>query len=183
MKRPLSISYPSGHLLDAFLWNDSGQIWNGSGVETPTVTRASAYPVGLTEQPSFPGRYDAAMPSGVFSGFWTYDVIQRSGTGFSVADYPANVIGNGSVNWNGTQDLCLVDPLGSGALDNILLESGVNIRQGASVTLAGVAGLVSGAAPSGGVVDIYGANGGPLRIQANTDQNGNRLTITLHLPS
>lgn len=72
--------------------------------------------------------------------------------------------------------------LASGGLDAIAVESGVNARQALSVCLASAAGVLSGAATET-IVIRAGANPGTTRITATVDEDGNRSSVTLSLPS
>lgn len=71
-------------------------------------------------------------------------------------------------------------PLG---LDPILVESGMNFRQAQAVIAASQGGQLSGVGT--GTIRIAAANvsGGPNRILAGVSSGGNRLIVTLNLPS
>lgn len=71
--------------------------------------------------------------------------------------------------------------LAAGGLDAIIIEQGINARQALSPILAATAGVISGA--STGQISIRGGNSATTRIQATTDDRGNRVSVTLNLPS
>lgn len=71
--------------------------------------------------------------------------------------------------------------LGSSGLDSILVETGINARQALSPILAASAGVLSGAG-TGSIIVFAGGSTSTHRIDATTDNNGNRLTVTLNLP-
>lgn len=71
--------------------------------------------------------------------------------------------------------------LASNGLDAIQVETGINARQALSPILAACAGVVAGAGT--GVVVIKGGNSSTTRITANTDNAGNRSSVTLTLPT
>jgi hypothetical protein len=74
--------------------------------------------------------------------------------------------------------------LAPAGLDAIPVETGVNYRQAMSPVLAAVAGVLSGAAPGGGVITIKAGNDNTTtRVSADTDANGNRSSVTLSLPT
>lgn len=70
--------------------------------------------------------------------------------------------------------------LASDGIDAILLELGVNARQGLCIIGAALAGVISGCKDN--LPKFKGLNSDTTRISAKTDSNGNRLTITLTLP-
>jgi hypothetical protein len=72
--------------------------------------------------------------------------------------------------------------LAPAGLDQVLVESGVNLRQGVSVILASAAGKLAGAG-TGTITVFAGANPGTQRISAAVDGAGNRTTVTLSLPA
>jgi hypothetical protein len=61
-------------------------------------------------------------------------------------------------------------------------EAGINARQALSAVLAALAGVLSGGGTGTVVIRAAGAPG-TTRIQATTDNNGNRSVVTLNLPS
>ncbi len=71
--------------------------------------------------------------------------------------------------------------LSASGLDAIVVESGMNARQGLSVAVAALAGVLSGAATTS--IIIKGGGVATTRITATTDSSGNRSAITLNLPS
>jgi hypothetical protein len=71
--------------------------------------------------------------------------------------------------------------LAAGGLDSIAVESGINSRQALSLILAASAGTITGAGT--GTILIRGANTTTTRITANTDNAGNRSSVTLSLPT
>jgi hypothetical protein len=72
--------------------------------------------------------------------------------------------------------------LAANGVDNIVVDTGINLRQAASVILAGAAGKVSGAGT--GAVQVNSAGASDMqRIAAVVDTNGNRTGVTLTLPS
>lgn len=66
-------------------------------------------------------------------------------------------------------------------LDAIVVEQGINARQALSPILAATAGVISGATT--GQIVIRGGNASVTRIQATTDNQGNRTSVTLNLPT
>ena len=70
--------------------------------------------------------------------------------------------------------------LSPAGFDNIQIESGVNARQALSPILAAAAGVVIGAGT--GTVVIKGGTVATTRITAQTDNAGNRTSVTLVLP-
>ena len=71
--------------------------------------------------------------------------------------------------------------LAPSGLDAIQIEAGINARQALSPILAACAGIVAGAGT--GVVVIKAGNSSTTRITANTDNAGNRSSVTLTLPT
>ncbi len=71
--------------------------------------------------------------------------------------------------------------LAADGVDLVVIETGVNLRQGQSAILAAAAGLLSGAGT--GTITIKGGNVATTRIVATTDDSGNRSAVTLILPS
>ena len=71
--------------------------------------------------------------------------------------------------------------LAASGLDNIVVETGINVRQALSPILAAAAGSVSGAGT--GTIIIRGGNVATTRITASTDNAGNRSSVTLSLPT
>lgn len=71
--------------------------------------------------------------------------------------------------------------LTAAGLDAVVIESGVNLRQAISVIAAAEVGLVSGA--DTGSFIIKGADVATTRIEATTDEYGNRSVVTLTLPT
>ncbi len=71
--------------------------------------------------------------------------------------------------------------LAASGLDAIQVEAGVNARQALAPILAASAGVVGGAGT--GVIVIKGGNSSITRITANTDNAGNRSSVTLTLPT
>lgn len=74
--------------------------------------------------------------------------------------------------------------LGSAGLDEIDVESNINVRQALSPILAAASGKLQGPVPgSAGTVVIKAANSDTTRITASVDEDGNRDTVTLNLPA
>lgn len=71
--------------------------------------------------------------------------------------------------------------LSPAGLDSVSIEPGVNARQAMSPLLAAAAGVLSGAGT--GTIVIKGGNTTISRIIASTDNVGNRMGITLNLPT
>ncbi len=71
--------------------------------------------------------------------------------------------------------------LSSAGFDAITVEPGVNARQALTPILAAVAGTLTGAGT--GTIVIKGGNSAVSRITASTDNVGNRMGVTLNLPS
>jgi hypothetical protein len=72
--------------------------------------------------------------------------------------------------------------LASTGLDGVTIESGMNARQALSVIAAAAAGVLTGAASTTVQVAAAGVPG-TQRIVAVVDANGNRNSVTLHLPT
>ena len=71
--------------------------------------------------------------------------------------------------------------LSAAGLDQVMVESGINLRQAMAPILAASAGvIVSGA---NGLFTIRGGNSTITRIQATADGTGNRANVILTLPS
>lgn len=90
----------------------------------------------------------------------------------------SNVIGPVTVGTNNDKSGYQLSPIG---LDSITIEPGVNARQAMSPVLAAAAGVLSGAGT--GTIVIKGGNTSTSRIIASTDNSGNRMSITLNLPT
>lgn len=71
--------------------------------------------------------------------------------------------------------------LPSSALDGVTVEPGMNARQALSVICAALAGVLELTATN--TVAINGANSDTNRITATVNSNGERLAVTLNLPS
>ncbi|MFM7319216.1 MAG: hypothetical protein ACKO5E_19900, partial [bacterium] len=71
--------------------------------------------------------------------------------------------------------------LAASGLDSISIEQGINLRQAIAPILAATAGVISGAGT--GQIVIRGGNTAVSRILASTDNQGNRTSVTLILPS
>jgi hypothetical protein len=72
--------------------------------------------------------------------------------------------------------------LAADGLDSITVETGVNARQALSPILAATAGVMSGATAGASTIVIKGGNVALTRINASTDEHGNRTSVTLTLP-
>jgi hypothetical protein len=71
--------------------------------------------------------------------------------------------------------------LSSSGLDQVQVESGINVRQALSPVLAACAGVIAGAGT--GAIVIKGGNSSTTRITATTDNAGNRSSVSLTLPT
>jgi hypothetical protein len=71
--------------------------------------------------------------------------------------------------------------LAASGLDQVVIETGINARQGLSAILARSAGSISGAGT--GTLVVKGANTSATRIVESVDSAGNRSSVTLSLPS
>lgn len=71
--------------------------------------------------------------------------------------------------------------MAASGLDSIIIEQGINLRQAIAPILAATAGVISGAGT--GQIVIRGGNTSVSRILASTDNQGNRTSVTLVLPS
>jgi hypothetical protein len=71
--------------------------------------------------------------------------------------------------------------LASNGFDSIVIEIGLNARQGLALIAAASAGVLAGAGT--GPITIEGAGVATNRITASTDSNGNRTSVTLNLPT
>lgn len=107
-----------------------------------------------------------ADPADVASALTTYD-------GVVPGDLPTNFAD--LVIAAGTGGVALT----AAGLDAITIESGINARQCLQAVLAAVAGVLSGAATT--TITIKNPAGGPTRITATVDADGNRSAITLNL--
>lgn len=72
--------------------------------------------------------------------------------------------------------------LAADGMDAITVETGVNARQAQSLILAAAAGEISGAATGTVLIDAAGATA-MTRIMATTDDDGNRMVVTLTPPA
>lgn len=73
--------------------------------------------------------------------------------------------------------------LSPNAFDSITIETGMNARQALAVVTAAAGGKLSGATQSGGTITVNGAGVTTTRITADTDANGNRVSVTLNPPA
>lgn len=71
--------------------------------------------------------------------------------------------------------------LAAAGLDAVVIETGINARQAVALSLAALAGKVSGA--DGTTVTIKGADNSTTRIEATVDADGNRTAMTLTPPA
>jgi hypothetical protein len=71
--------------------------------------------------------------------------------------------------------------LAAAGVDAIMVETGLNLRQAASLTAAALGGVLSGAATT--TIVAKGAGVATTRITATVDADGNRSALTLNLPS
>lgn len=146
---------------------------NASAASSTTITlppadgRIYSNPVGA--------KITATSSAGVTVGTWA-SVVPSTG-----------VVTLGSGNWsNGTPiepftySLSGATTLAANGVDNIQVEPGINLRQAQSPVLAMAAGVLAGAGT--GVVTIQAANSDTTRISAETDNFGNRPTVTLTIP-
>lgn len=111
------------------------------------------------------------------------DIAGVSGGGGGGLDAAATraALGLASANLDTQLALRTGFKLASDGLDAITVETGVNLRQAASVILASTAGVLSGAATS--TVTIKGGNVSTTRITAQCDTDGNRTSVTLAIPT
>ena len=72
--------------------------------------------------------------------------------------------------------------LSAAGLDAVAIES-LNARQALDVILAVAAGVLSGASSGGGTIVIKDPSGTNTRVQATTDSNGNRTSVTITPPA
>jgi len=162
----------------------------------------SNYPQPSSEQ-GYSGYFVGNMPT--FSPPGIYNVLAKLQAGASPAETDKS-IGAGVVPWDGTAvpgypiNLSKLAISGAGAvttnsvvdktgyslsaqgLDLIMVEAGVNARQGLGLAAAAAAAKLQGAATD--TVTIYAANDpNTVRILAEVDANGNRNNVTLYLPT
>ena len=122
-----------------------------------------------------PGTYPAGSAGAILGGNLDVPVSSRSTfAGGVVAGVTAPVTVGINADKNGYS-------LAAGGLDSIAVETGVNARQALSPILAASAGVLLGAGT--GSITIKGGNVTTTRVTATTDDSGNRLAVTLNLPS
>ncbi len=124
---------------------------------------------------SLPGSYAVGTAGSMLGTNLDAKITTRSiYAGGAVASVTAPVTVGANNDKNGYQ-------LSSAGFDSISIEPGVNARQALSPILAASAGVVSGAGT--GTIVIKGGNNTVSRITASTDNVGNRMGVTLNLPS
>jgi hypothetical protein len=122
-----------------------------------------------------PGSYAAGTAGAIVGGFLDAAVSSRSTyNGGPVASVTAPVTVGVNTDKTGYT-------LAAAGLDPVTIESGVNARQALSAILASNAGVLTGAGT--GTIVIKGGNVTTTRIVANTDNAGNRTSVTLSLPT
>lgn len=97
MANEITIDFPTGNTLYAYLLNAIGQIWNGAAFETPQNANWATYDIALTEAGTT-GIYRGNMPS-ASAGFYWFVVRLQGGGAPAVGDAP---VGNGSFEWDGS---------------------------------------------------------------------------------
>lgn len=71
----------------ALIWNDSGQIFNGSTFETFVDANYSTYAVTMTELGTSSGRYAASLPGALSATTrYTYEVVLKAGGSVAITD-------------------------------------------------------------------------------------------------
>ena len=171
-----SAVYPpaSGVLTTAGAYGPTGSNYTG------TVTLPPASTV-LTSQTFGPG--SATTGTVVLPSVSTVEAGITYGPGSSLTGtYSAGGGGGGvtlaQLNASLASNIVTLAPNG---LDQVVTETGLNIRQATSLMAAALAGVLTGAGT--GTITIQGAGVAATRITATTDYNGNRSSVTLNIPS
>mgnify|MGYP001604571631 CR=1 FL=1 len=92
----------------ALIWNEAGQVWNGSTFETFADANYSTYTVALTELGTSSGRYAADRPGALSATtHYTYEVMFRAGGSPAITDVmqAQGELGPSSVTANVTQSM------------------------------------------------------------------------------
>ena len=139
---------------------------------------ATVFPSSSSIDPwmtTIPGTYPAGSAGAILGGNLDASVSSRSTfSGGVVASVTAPVTVGTNTDKSGYS-------LASWGLDAIAVETGVNARQALAPILAASAGVLLGAGT--GSITIKGGNVTTTRVTATTDDSGNRLAVTLNLPS
>lgn len=94
----ITVGGQQGLTVYAFLRDSTGAIWNGSSFVAYNSANWATYVLAMTEQTSS-GFYSVAFPSSVSQGRYYVNVHAQIGGSPAAGD---EVIGQGSVNWDGT---------------------------------------------------------------------------------
>lgn len=122
-----------------------------------------------------PGSYSAGTAGSIIGNYVDAKISTRSiYNGGAVASVTAPVTVGVNGDKTGYQ-------LSAAGLDAITVEQGINARQALNPILAAAAGTVTGAGT--GTIVIKGGNSTLSRITASSDNLGNRMGVTLNLPS
>lgn len=101
MSAEFRAKYQTGDVLYTQLIRGAdGQVWNGSGWETPVTANWATYTVAMTEQ-STTGYYYGDMPAAQATGLYDYFVYLRAGGSPAASD---NLVLQGTINWTGAVD-------------------------------------------------------------------------------
>jgi lysophospholipase L1-like esterase len=121
------------------------------------------------------------------------DMVISATTGVGMAYYVPTAIG--VMSPTATNDGALLDPvvtpsevisasgsmaLASDGVDQIFLENGINLRQGLAAMLSILVGESSGMGT--GELTFRAGGSSPIRVQATSDNRGNRFAVKLNLP-
>jgi hypothetical protein len=91
--------YETGVTLYAHLWNNVGQIWNGSAFENYATANIATYNIAMTEKGTASQYYEGTMPAAA-AGWYTLTVQKRIGA--SVAESDPYVGEQEVAFWTGT---------------------------------------------------------------------------------
>lgn len=168
----------TGKTLYGVVRNSLGQFWYPTGItfEAYNASHWSNYGVALAESGAS-GEYTFTVPAAIASAD-KLTVTYRLQLGGSPAttDAPA---GSDEFDWTGSAVGSAVN-----AFDSITIEANVNARQALSGISAATVGKLSGAGVEGGQI-VFAAIGNPgtPRVTATCDNDGNRPTVILSLPT
>lgn len=193
MANELIAGYLTGATLYAVLWNESGEVWNGSAFEAYNAANWSTYDIALTEKTSS-GRYYGTFPAAITTaGNYSYDVFVQQGGSPAIGDaaYRASV---GEVRWTGT---AVDNP--ARVLDGVTVEGGIsagagltndtgtqltriNGRQALALQASALGGIVAGGGTTNETFKPAALPAGNTRIDATVDSSGNRTAINIKVP-
>lgn len=108
MANELTIDYPTGATLYAYVLDATGQVWNGVAFEAPQNANWGNYDIALTEAGTT-GVYRGNMPA-VAAGLYSFVVRLQAGGAPAVGDAS---VGTGQGVWNGSAFVPFVPSAGA----------------------------------------------------------------------